>query len=96
MPAQVPPTQKPVAQSASVAQLGRQPVFAWLQISELGQLAALPMHFWLPSQVLVVSVEPVQDALAHVAPAAGARHALAPSQVPSGPQGALLVDAQAP
>ena len=52
-------------------------------------------HFWLLSQVLVVSVEPVHDALAQVVPAAGARHALAPSQVPSGPQGALLLEGQA-
>jgi hypothetical protein len=45
--------------------------------------------------VLVVSVEPVHDALAQVVPTAGARQALVPSQVPSGPQGALLLEGQA-
>lgn len=96
MVAHAPLTQYPAAQSASFAQPVRHAVFAWLQTSELGQAAPLGVQFWLLSQVLAVSVEPVHDAVPHIVPTAGARQPFAPSQVPSGPQGALLFDGQAP
>jgi len=94
--AQAPPTQYPDVQSPSFVQLLRQAVFDELQTSELEQEAALGAHLWPLSQAFVVRVEPVHDAAPHVVPTAGARQPLAPSQVPSGPHGALLLVGQAP
>jgi hypothetical protein len=77
----------PVTQSPSVRQLVRQPLPP--QIKWPGHVWATWVHRPAPLQLLTVAVDPVQVGAPQLVPALAFRHAPAPLQVPSNPQGGL-------
>ncbi len=75
----------PVTQSPSEAQRVRHPLPPQMKCP--GQACAVTVQVPAPLQALAVAVDPVQVAAPQLVPAAAFRHAPAPLQVPSNPQG---------
>lgn len=70
---------------------GQVPQLLLEQTPALGQSAVFELQFPAPSQVWVVSFEPVHEEAPQEVPLTVVRHAPAPSQFPSRPQGGFAV-----